>query len=186
MSFVAGGEAGLMVGGAVVNDSSVLADNGSGQHDRGAAGVPGPGGQNHFVARSDLEGRHCGLKRRRAGGDRQGVLGPHAPRELPLEGEHLQGRGGAGPVPAERPARFEHFHQLGAFLVVVVLRAVVTGVQGGGAHRGILGGARHARRRGGGEELPAINHVNLPDTASIVPREGENKARPPACGASRN
>src|ERR1039458_2132988 len=92
----------------------------SGEHDGVEAGVPGPGRQDHFVARADAERRQGAVQR---GGSRrygERVAGTHPGGELLLEGGHLHGRLGAWAVPPEWTPGLQHVHNfLPLFLVVV-------------------------------------------------------------------
>src|SRR6266566_4320256 len=129
----------------------------SGQYDGVIAGVPGPGGQNHLVAGTDLQGSHGALQRSRPRGDCQGVAGLYARRELLLKGCHLHGRLLTRAIPTERASRREHVRDLLLLLFVVILRAPKIGFERLGSHRGPAGdsqlrfSASYGHRRSSGQ-----------------------------------
>ena len=102
---------------------------GAGQHDGVKAGQPGPGGQDDFVAGTNLQrGQGCG-QGGRPGGDRQGEPDLHTRSQFLLEAKHLPGRLGARTGPAGRLAVFQHLQQFLSLFRPVVLGAEEAGMK---------------------------------------------------------
>src|SRR4051812_3562868 len=127
--------------------------------------MPSPSGQEDLVARTDFEGVDGTLQRCRAGGNRERVSSLHSLGEFPLEGRDFQRLN--LPVPAEGALRVQHFGELLALFVVIILCAPVGGTQGlapdgagaGADSRSRAGSGR--RTRNGGEKISTI-HGPLP------------------------
>jgi hypothetical protein len=90
--------------------------------------MPSPSGQDDLVARTDFEGVDGALQRCRARGDRERVSSLYPLGEFPLEGRDFQRLN--LPVPTEGALLVQHFGELLALFVVVILCAPVGGTQG--------------------------------------------------------
>ena len=135
------------------------------------AGVPGPGGQDYFVARPDPQGGHSGEQRRGPRGHAEGVFHANMGRVLFLELEDLRCASGR---PAERIPRFENFEEFPLFDFIIELGPEVPNGKAGLPHRRssieseflAFGGVSrhpsrsHENRRGayGPQELTAGGH----------------------------